>query len=258
MQNQTLNYTETSKIPERLSAGWNALVYPAQNGVRLLYQLYLPQNFDRSKQYPLLLYMHSSGVRCDDNSHIYTAEAKFLRNFEASQYKDAAIVLAPCCPKTDKWVGVERWDSETFDANSLPQTAHMQAAIELFSDARTNLSVDPTRLYTVGLSMGAFAVWDMLARYRHTFAAAIPVAGAGSPAQAAQMTGTAIWIFHGTKDAAVPYASALAMQKVLIGAGMRNLRFDAFEGAGHGIWTRMADTKGLCDWLFSQKRSDLS
>ena len=91
MQNQTLNYTETSKIPERLSAGWNALVYPAQNGVRLLYQLYLPQNFDRSKQYPLLLYMHSSGVRCDDNSHIYTAEAKFLRNFEASQYKGALL-----------------------------------------------------------------------------------------------------------------------------------------------------------------------
>lgn len=45
MQNQTLNYTETSKIPERLSAGWNALVYPAQNGVRLLYQLYLPAKF---------------------------------------------------------------------------------------------------------------------------------------------------------------------------------------------------------------------
>ena len=72
------------------------------------------------------------------------------------------------------------------------------------------------------------------------------------------MTGTAIWIFHGTKDAAVPYASALAMQKALLGAGMRNLHFDAFEGAGHGIWTRMADTKGLYDWLFSQKRSDLS
>lgn len=255
MQNQTLSYTKTSKLPEHLRAGWNALEYPAENGVRLQYQLYFPAGLNPKLRYPLLLYMHSSGVRCDDNLHIYTAEAKFLRNFEASRYKDSAIILAPCCPKTDKWVGVECWNGISFDAATLPQTPHMQAAIELFSDALVNLPADLARLYTVGLSMGAFAVWDMLSRYPHTFAAAIPVAGAGSPKETAQMIDTAIWIFHGTTDKSVPYESALTMQRALLSAGKRDLRFDAFEGAGHGIWTRTADTKGLYDWLFSQERS---
>ena len=94
--NQTLKAPAESKLPDQPAAGWNSLTYPAGNGTRLLYQLYIPEDFDPARRYPLILYMHSAGVRCDDNSHIYTGEAKFLRNLERGAYRENVIVLAPC------------------------------------------------------------------------------------------------------------------------------------------------------------------
>ena len=149
--NQTLKAPAESKLPDQPAAGWNSLTYPAGNGIALLYQLYIPENFDPARRYPLILYMHSAGVRCDDNSHIYTGEAKFLRNLERSAYRNDVIVLAPCCPKTDKWVDVDRWDCLEFDAAALPQSRRMAAAIELFADALASLPIDRTRLSLYGM-----------------------------------------------------------------------------------------------------------
>ncbi|MBQ9429215.1 MAG: prolyl oligopeptidase family serine peptidase [Clostridia bacterium] len=244
-----------SKLATALAGGWNDLVFPAENGILLKYQLYIPENFDRAKNYPLIFYMHSAGVRCDDNSQIYTGEAKFLRNLETGDYKDGCLVLSPCCPKTDKWVDVDRWNCLEFDADKLPQSRYMAAAVELFADVCAHLPVDKNRLYLYGMSMGGFAVWDLLARYPHTFAAAAIAAGCGSPRAAKDMTDVAIWIFHGTKDGAVPYESALRMAQALTDAGKTDFRLTSFEGAGHGIWALTADTAGLYDWMFAQKRS---
>ena len=103
------------------------------------------------------------------------------------------------------------------------------------------------------MSMGGFAVWDLLARNPGVFAAAIPVAAAGDPTTVSTMGKTAIWIFHGTADEAVPYQSAVNMHDALTAIGRTDVKFTTFEGAGHGIWSKTADTEGLFDWLFSQK-----
>lgn len=245
----------TGKAAVAPAAGWNDLVFAAENGIDLKYQLYLPKNLDKTRVYPLIFYMHSAGVRCDDNSQIYTGEAKFLRNLEVGDYRDECLVLSPCCPKSDKWVDVERWNCLSYDADALPQSRYMAAAIELFSEICAAFPVDKSRLYLYGMSMGGFAVWDILARYPHVFAAAAIAAGCGAPRAAKEMTDTAIWIFHGTKDGAVPFESATRMADALTAAGKTDLRFTAFEGAGHGIWHLTADTEGLYDWMFAQRRN---
>lgn len=241
---------------ENLKAGWNDLVYEASNGVTLKYQLYFPESYDPSVNYPAILYMHSAGVRCDDNSHIYTGEAKFLRNIEDSAYKSGVLILAPCCPKEAKWVDVEKWDSLAFDSDMMPPSTHMSAALELWGNFLGVFSIDISRLYLYGMSMGGLAVWDILARRPKVFAAAAIAAGRGTPMHANRMTDVAIWIFHGTKDDAVPYRHALVMHDALINAGKNDLRFTTFENAGHGIWTKTADYNGFIDWMFTQKRLD--
>ena len=238
-----------------LKTGWNSLVYPATNNIELQYQIYMPANYDANKEYPCILYMHSAGVRCDDNSHIYAGEAKFLRNLETSSYKNDVIVIAPCCPKTDKWVPAATWNAITYDFVNTEPTSYMVAATELFNKAREGLSIDDSRLYLYGMSMGGFATWDLLTRNPNTFAAAIPVAGAGDPTAVSTFDGTAIWIFHGTADEAVPYASGKTMYDALIAAGRNDVKLTTFDGAGHGIWSMTADTEGLFDWLFAQKRA---
>lgn len=241
------------KLATDLDSGWNDLVFEASNNVDLKYQIWMPKNYSADKNYPCILYMHSAGVRCDDNSHINTAEAKFLRNFESSKYANECIVIAPCCPETHKWVTVNSWAEGKYDFVNTKTADYMTATLELFADYREKLAIDENRLYTYGMSMGAFAVWDLLARNPGVFAAAIPVAGAGDPATVSTMGKTAIWIFHGTEDTAVPYQSAVYMYDALTAVGRTDVKFTTFDGAGHGIWSKTADTEGLLDWLFSQK-----
>ena len=200
--------------------------------------------------------MHSAGVRCDDNSHIYKGEAKFLRNLETSSYKNDVIVIAPCCPKTDKWVDVSSPSNIVYDLKNAKSTRYMAAATELFDLAIGSMPVDVCRLYLYGMSMGGFAVWDLLTKQSNTFAAAISVAGAGDPTAAAEFEDTALWLFHGTEDKIVPYQSSIAMNDALIAAGRYDVKLTTFDGAGHGIWSMTADTEGLFDWLFAQKRAD--
>ncbi|MBQ5809061.1 MAG: prolyl oligopeptidase family serine peptidase [Clostridia bacterium] len=241
------------KLATDLDSGWNDLVFEASNNVDLKYQIWMPKNYSADKDYPCILYMHSAGVRCDDNSHINTAEAKFLRNFESSKYAKECIVIAPCCPNTHKWVTVNTWAEGKYDFVNTKMADYMTATLELFADYREKLAIDDNRLYTYGMSMGGFAVWDLLARNPGVFAAAIPVAAAGDPTTVSTMGKTAIWIFHGTADEAVPYQSAVNMHDALTAIGRTDVKFTTFEGAGHGIWSKTADTEGLFDWLFSQK-----
>ena len=241
---------------ETLTFGWNDLEFSAANGVAMKYQLYFPENYDSTKKYPAILYMHSAGVRCSDNSHIYTGEAKFLRNIENGPYKNEVLILAPCCPKEAKWVDVDAWDSIAFDSDIMTISTHMEAALELFGKFIDGFSIDISRIYLYGMSMGGLAVWDILARRPKVFAAAAVAAGRGTPMHANRMTDVAIWIFHGTNDNAVPYRHALIMHDALINAGKKDLRFTTFENAGHGIWAKTADYNGFIDWMFAQKRSD--
>ena len=240
---------------EGLKDGWNLLTYPADNGIELPYQIYMPANYDKNKQYPLILQMHSAGVKNSDGSQIYAGEAKFLRNLEKSKYKNDVIVISPCCPEGEKWIPAKTWKEITYDFVNTTPEPYMVAVTELFGVARQKLSVDESRLYVYGMSMGGFATWDLLARNPDTFAAAIPVAGAGDPSVVSKLTNTAIWMFHGSEDPTVPCDSSQAMYDAFLAIGRTDVKFTKFEGAGHGIWAMTADTEGILDWLFSQKRS---
>ena len=69
----------TNPVFDHLIQSWNARTYTAEDGTNLPFQLYIPPDYDANKSYPCILYMHSAGVKCDDNSHIYKGEAKFLQ-----------------------------------------------------------------------------------------------------------------------------------------------------------------------------------
>ena len=244
----------TNPVFDHLIQSWNARTYTAEDGTNLPFQLYIPPDYDANKSYPCILYMHSAGVKCDDNSHIYKGEAKFLRNLESGPYAKEAIVIAPCCPEGQKWVPASSWNQITYDFVNTGPAKYMKATMELFAAARETLSIDDRRLYLYGMSMGGFAVWDILTRNPDMFAAAIPVAGAGDPSAADTFDGTAIWIFHGAADKTVPKESADKMVEALEAAGREDIRYTVFQGQGHGIWALTANTEGLYDWLFSQKR----
>ena len=139
---------------DNLVRSWNARTFTASDGTNLPFQLYMPPEYDAAKSYPCILYMHSAGVKCDDNSHIYKGEAKFLRNLENGKYAKEAIVIAPCCPEGQKWVPASSWNQITYDFVNTGPALYMKATMELFETVKEALSIDDQRLYLYGMSMG--------------------------------------------------------------------------------------------------------
>jgi len=70
--------------------------------------------------------------------------------------------------------------------------------------AVAHYNVDPKRVYATGLSCGAFGVWEYLAKYGNAqVAAAVPIAGDGSPAWVTAgcgLSSVALWAFDGQLD----------------------------------------------------------
>lgn len=236
---------------KNLNAGWNPCKYESENGNSLFYQIHMPDTLEEGKEYPLIVYMHGAGSKADDNLHIYSRFADFLRNFENGEYKNKAILLAPGCPKSGRWVPVRDWSQTTLDHTAAP-TAQMQAVMEILDVVTDNLPIDKKRLYLHGNSMGAHATWELLSLFPDRFAAAVPGCGAGDPKMACKKLNTAIWIFHGDADATVPYECSVIMSDALTAAGHKNFKFTTFPGAGHGISKMIADTEGLMEWMFNQ------
>ena len=106
----------------------------------------------------------------------------------------------------------------------------------------------------MGLSMGAYGVWDLLVRHTDLFAAAIPICGGADPSKAQLLTDMPIQTFHGTKDTSVPPMGTDAMVEAIRSAGGTLIEYEAMEGKGHVIWDEAVATEDLIGWLFYQRK----
>ncbi len=61
-------------------------------------------------------------------------------------------------------------------------------------------SVDPSRIYLTGLSMGEHGFRALATAYPDFFAAVAPICGRGAPAQAHRIKKLPLWVFHGDAD----------------------------------------------------------
>src|SRR5688500_11994561 len=72
----------------------------------LQYRMLLPRDFDSSKKYPLVLFLHGSGERGNDNIKQLTHGSQlFLQGNIRRRYP--AIVVFPQCPQADYWSNVQ-------------------------------------------------------------------------------------------------------------------------------------------------------
>jgi len=73
-----------------------------QNGDTLRYRMLLPKNFDKTKQYPLVLFLHGAGERGNDNKKQLVHGSHLFLN---DQNRDSlpSIVIFPQCSQNDYW-----------------------------------------------------------------------------------------------------------------------------------------------------------
>ena len=224
------------------------------NGFTLPYRLLLPK--DAVIKPPLLFYLHGFGECGTDNEKqlgVLGGRNKLLDELAA---RGDCAILAPQCrgvPPEYAWVDIgNKWSTGSRDSLGEP-TVSLRAAAALLSEYISSGDFDADRVYIVGLSMGGYGAWEMIARYPGLFAAAVPVCGAGFPGLADRIKHIPVWAFHGVLDDTVPVSGTRDMETALNAVG-GNVRAVYLEGYSHSIWDPAFGTPGLTEWLLSQRR----
>ena len=220
----------------------------------LLYRYLEPATVKKGRTYPLVLFLHGAGERGNDNWHQLIHCSRVFTN-PVNREKYPCYVLMPQCPADGYWAyesrpGFTIWDMpEVF-----PETALMQAVMQLVDDFAASHPVDTRRLYIMGLSMGGMATWDAVARHPDKFAAAVPICGAINIDRLTGDIKSAVRICHGDADNIVPLEYSRQAYRKLSACGV-NVQYREYPGIGHNSWDPAVTEADFLPWLFSQKKA---
>ena len=221
------------------------------------YRVWLPAHYTKLHHWPVILFLHGSGERGDDNlRQLSVGLGPALERF-SERYK--CIIVFPQCGFGQEWYG----------EMELQALAALESTIREFHGNRR-------RVYLSGISMGGSGAWYM-ARHRRIFAAAVPICGevardpadpfpvepppdiariVGAPdpyaAVAAAIGTTPVWIFHGASDDEVPVTESRKMVAALQQNG-RRVKYTEYPGVGHNSWDLAYADPDMVRWLLQQR-----
>lgn len=229
-----------------------AKTFTAADGTEVLYRFATPGKIEEGKTYPLVLFLHGSGQRGDDNSaQIRNGVTDILKG--AEKLNEPTFLIAPQCPNGRWWSEPKAGRLRLADAGG--KNPLMDAILTLVAETAKTQPIDPNRIYLTGLSMGGFGTFDMLVRSPETWAAALPVCGAGDPDSVENFKHVPIRIFHGDADDVVPPQGSKSMAEALEAAGAKDMELTLYPGVKHDSWTQTYSDPAVIKWLFSQKKA---
>lgn len=238
-------------------------------GQVLPYNIYLPEDYNPEKQYPLVLFIHDAGVASGPITHtLYQGNGATSWAEPEAQARHKCIVVAPEYP----FITVDdNWN----------YSHHLDATIELLKNLQTRYSVDPKRIYTTGQSMGCMSSIVMMLKEPDLFAGALLVAGKWNPVLMGPLDKQNIWIIscegdassntlqgqavelwrsqgssvsEATWDMTLPQAQ-LSEEADKMRADGNHLLFTHLTGGNHrATWFVAYGIEGVQDWLFEQHR----
>jgi predicted peptidase len=205
----------------------------------------LPEPYEPdARRYPLVLALHGSMERGDDNVRQLSNGVQSFAS-PAFRRRHPCIVVAPQAPR-----------GATFGGNWYGGRTPLQdTLVALVRELAGRRSVDADRVYGVGFSMGAIGLWDLVKRHADLFAAIVPLAGDVDvdDDSVAALAAVNVWAVHGADDTLVPPDHAREVLRRLLPGG--RARWTELAGHGHDVWQAAYAHEPLWDWLFSQRRN---
>ena len=231
--------------------------FVAQDGTVLKYRLYVPYDYDESKEYPFLTFLHGAGERGSNNEGNMRHMPLNWFSLENSPFWDA-IVLAPQCPDGQKWVDTN-WEDGGYRMDDIPISNELTAVVEIIDLVEATFPTDLDRYYVSGLSMGGFGTWDMIMRFPDRFAGAVPLCGGADYKQAYKLVDMPIWTIHHKNDTTVPFHGTKEMVVALEMLGSTSIIYEEWTHKidhSHNVWDAASKNAEIWTWLFSQTKAD--
>jgi len=226
------------------------------------YQLFVPDTLETGKKYPLILALHGSNRRGDNNMHVEISPDLWSWARDEIQQDHPCFVLAPQCPEKKAWLEIYHAVGSIIDTLNL-----------LYP-------VDSTRIYVTGYSLGGVGSWVYVLKNPLRFAAAVPCAGTSRLIKSTLKYISyipSIWSFIGSHDGQVNVSEARDVVDSMNVNGFNTIKTQGMTGneldtvlAANpaylyteypGIDHQEIDDRvyfnnpRLVDWLFNQKNS---
>ncbi|MFZ5969574.1 MAG: hypothetical protein ACOYVK_20635 [Bacillota bacterium] len=136
-------------------------------GKTVPYNLYIPDDYDSSKSYPLVLFIADSSVVGKDNTAPLTqGYGGIIWVTKEEQEKHESFVLVPQYPE----VIID-------DHGSFTTTDYVEITARLLNSVTSSYNIDENRLYGTGQSMGCMTIMYLSAEHPDLFAAQLFVSG---------------------------------------------------------------------------------
>lgn len=238
-------------------------------GQVLPYNIYIPEDYNPEEKYPLVLFIHDAGVASGPVTQtLYQGNGATSWAEPEAQARHKCIVVAPEYP----FITVDdNWN----------YSHHLDATIALLKDLQTRYSIDSTRIYTSGQSMGCMSSIVMMLKEPDLFAGALLVAGKWNPELMGPLDKQNIWIIscegdhssntlqgqavelwrnqgstvsEATWDMTLP-VEQLSEEANKMRAEGNHLLFTHLTGGNHrATWFVSYGIEGVQDWLFEQHK----
>ena len=126
---------------------------------------------------PLLIFLHGSGERGNNNqSQLVHGGKFFLKETENKNFN--SYIIFPQCKKNSRWSNhkIDPWlSSDSYNQTLLSD--HSEMLVELIFSLIDEYNIDPKRIYIMGLSMGGYGTFDLTSKRPNIFAGAVPICG---------------------------------------------------------------------------------
>ncbi|MBE7174769.1 MAG: dienelactone hydrolase family protein [Mucilaginibacter polytrichastri] len=191
------------------------------------YLAFIPKgyNADKSKKWPLVIYLHDAYAK---GTNIDAVKKAPLPKLSVSGKKDYKfLVISPQLEyNPSSWV--------TSDLNTM------------LTELLSTYNIDPKKIAITGEGLGGNGTWTWAIEKPTLFAAIAPIGGWSNPGQAKAIKNVPVWAFHGSED----FQGARSMVEALKSLGVK-LKFNKYNQKGSELGDQIYANSGVMGWMFN-------